>query len=183
MTGKLRNIAKITAVVIFLTQLLFFKSLFVSTMPLHVAVHIPLLVFLGLILGTGTRINTKYPLAILIFTMASLMAYMLPYLTDLSAIILSVNIIRQFHLLLCGILIAIALPQAIIEVQIAFLGMLTSTTAATGIAMQKFNILLCSAFSIPQQQKTGTWLLYISGILFIITLLNIFWVHPRRQSE
>ena len=174
MGSRAKIIIAIVTAAAFLLQLLFLNTQFAATMPLHIAVHMPLIVILGVILGTTIGIKIKYPLAALIFVMSSFALYMLPRTVDLSAINLTINIVRQLHLFLCGILIALALPSAIFEIRIAFLGMLASTTAASAMAMRQFNILVCSAFTIPQQQKTGTWLLYLSAAIFIFTLYKLF---------
>lgn len=171
-----RNLAlTLTSIAVLIAQQAFLSDWFTSTMPRHQAFHIPLLVIMGIVIGSQNRqIKTQHSLSILIFVMASFTLYMLPYMVDLSAISLKISILRQLHLVFCGWLIAIALPHAIFEVRIAFLGMLTSTTAAAALAMRQFNVLLCSAFTIPQQQRTGTYFLYISGALLLLTLYHLF---------
>lgn len=149
-----------------------------ETMPRHQVIQIPMVVSLGLSLAASGR-NLKITdqssgIAILILVMASLTFWMLPYYVDMSAMDKVINALRLLHLFICGTLIVAVWRESIFEVKIAFVAMLTSMTAAVGLAMKKFNVLLCSSFTIPEQQETGTYLLYISAILFLVTIYFLF---------
>lgn len=76
----------------------------------------------------------------------------------------------HLNMLLSRTLLVAVLRNVLFEIKILFLGMLAARLLATGIVLRSFNILLCGAFNIDQQQETGLYLIII-GFALLITAL------------
>ena len=66
------------------------------------------------------------------------------------------------------------LRNALFEIKILFLGMLSAMMLATGITLRAFSILLCSSFTIGEQKETGLYLIIIGFLLFVLTFIIFF---------
>ncbi len=147
-------------------------------MPRHQLIQLPSMLLLGLILGRKYGKFVKLPIywsiSILIIVMFSLIFWMIPRSIDLAVIYSNFNRLMHINMILSGFFILSILKKTIPEVRIAFLGMVSSMTIATGITLVAFNLLLCSSFTIVQQKTTGKLLLLIGLTLYFITLITFF---------
>lgn len=87
----------------------------------------------------------------------------------------------HLNMLIAGFLFVPTMRQILFEIKIIFLGMVSAMIIATGIALNSFNILLCSAFDIAQQKVTGKILL-ISGLIFYAVSIVIFFRGLRTKK-
>ena len=149
-----------------------------ATMPRHQIIQLPAMFGLGLILGIHfSNLNikkTSWGIAILIFTMASFIFWMIPHSIDNTVINATFNRVMHLNMLITGILLIAVLRNIRFEIKILFLGMLSAMMLATGITLRAFDILLCSSFDIGQQKETGFYLIIIGFLLFVLTFVVFF---------
>ena len=149
-----------------------------ATMPRHQIIQLPVMLVLGLILGTNfSRLIIKdlyWGIAVLIFIMASLTFWMLPRSIDLSVLDHSFNRAMHFNMLFAGVLLMAVLRGIILEIKILFLGMLSAMLLVTGFTLRTFDILLCSSFDIEQQKQTGLYWIIIGSLMFLLTFFIFF---------
>lgn len=151
---------------------------FSETMPRHQLIQLPAMVLLGMAGGWQvSRFSVRdifVGVGLLIFVMASLIFWMLPLSIDVAVIYPLVNRIMHINMFLCGWMIVIVWRRSRFEIKILFSGMMASVLMATGIALQSFEILLCSSFNIAQQKETGFYLVGAGVLLFAYTLSVLF---------
>lgn len=156
-----------------------------ETMPRHQTIQLPAMFLLGAVLGlrfsNGIKIHWSWGLAFLIFIMCSLIFWMLPHSIDYAVIHPGFNRVMHLNMLIAGFLFVPTMRQILFEIKIIFLGMVSAMIIATGIALNSFNILLCSAFDIAQQKVTGKILL-ISGLIFYAVSIVIFFRGLRTKK-
>lgn len=148
---------------------------FSLTMPRHQALQLPIMFALGIILTFGfPKIvirDTAWKAATLILVMGSLIFWMLPRSVDWAVFDSGFNRVMHLTMIAAGFLCVIALRAASVEMRMTFLGMMAAMLLAVGFTLRTFNILLCSAFTINQQQETGLALLVIGAILLITIII------------
>lgn len=169
----------LTVVLIFMgTVFGFFNDWFCETMPRHQLLQLPLALLMGGIvarnLGGHLEFSLANRIASLLFVTGNLVFWMLPLSVDLAVIYPWFNALMGFTMVLSGILWFIALNQAAVEVKTVFYVMLTAMSVAMGMILANFKILLCSAFTIRQQNLTGIYLLGVGGFFLIITYYTFF---------
>lgn len=164
--------------VIFYAVSFYANDWFSVTMPRHQLLQLPIMLVLGIACGcifSSFKIkNNAYGIALLIFIMASLIFWMLPRSIDLTIVYPWFNRIMHLHILLVGFLIASVLPYVLFEAKIAFLLMVASMLITSGGTLKVFKILLCSSFTIEQQNETGLYLMFIGIIFFVGSIIFFF---------
>jgi len=80
----------------------------------------------------------------------------------------------HFNMFIAGFLLMPVLRNILFEVKIIFLGMTSAMILAAGITLKSFDILLCSSFTILQQNETGFYLIIAGLAFFAITLFVFF---------
>jgi cytochrome c oxidase assembly factor CtaG len=149
-----------------------------ATMPRHQIIQLPIMFLLGLLLGLNfSSLNikkTSWGIAVLIFIMASFIFWMLPHSIDAAVINKASNRLMHLNMLIAGFLLMPVLRNALFEIKILFLGMLSAMMLATGITLRAFNILLCSSFTIDEQKETGFYLIIVGFLLFVLTFITFF---------
>lgn len=147
-------------------------------MQRHQIIQLPLMVLIGIILSYGFPnkvINgIHYSIAILILIMSSFIFWMIPRSIDLTILYPWFNRLMHINMIVVGFYIIITLRNLILELKIAFLLMLCAMLITSGLALHNIKILLCSSFSIEQQNITGLYLMIIGISFFIYTLIVLF---------
>lgn len=150
---------------------------FSLTMPRHQTLQLPIMFALGVGLAFGfsraTIKSAEWKIDALIFVMGTLIFWMLPRSVDWAAFDADFNRIMHVTMVVSGFLCVTALRGASVELRMAFLGMVAAMLLAVGFTLQTFDILLCSAFTISQQQETGLALLLIGGAL-LVAIVGVF---------
>ena len=170
----------LTLIVVLLIVLFSFplNDWFSATMPRHQIIQLPTMFLPGLVLGLNfSSLNikeTSWGIAVLIFIMASFIFWMLPHSIDAAVISETFNRIMHLNMLMAGFLLMPVLRNALFEIKILFLGMLSAMMLATGITLRAFSILLCSSFTIGEQKETGLYLIIIGFLLFLLTFITFF---------
>jgi len=149
-----------------------------ETMPRHQLIQLPSMILIGLILGkifgNKIKLELQWSISILIIAAFSVVFWMIPRSIDLAVIHADFNRLMHVDMIITGFFIQSILKNTIPEVKITFLGMISSMTIATGIALTAFNLLLCSSFTIEQQKETGKLLIIIGILLYFFTLITFF---------
>jgi small basic protein len=149
-----------------------------ETMPRHQLIQLPSMILIGLILGkifgNKIKLELQWSISILIIAAFSVVFWMIPRSIDLAVIHADFNRLMHVDMIITGFFIKSILKNTIPEVKITFLGMISSMTIATGIALTAFNLLLCSSFTIEQQKETGKLLIIIGILLYFFTLITFF---------
>lgn len=144
-----------------------------KTMLRHQLIEIPLIFFCGIFTGRYIwKLSAKdsyIAVSMIIFIMFSLIFWMLPKSVDLAALSPSFNKIMNIHIFIVGWLTTSVLKDTIFELKIFLLGMIAAKLMAVGVTLRVFNLLLCSAFSIEQQEETGFYMILLAIVLFIYT--------------
>lgn len=149
-----------------------------ETMPRHQLIQLPSMILIGLILGkifgNKIKLELQWSISILIIAAFSVVFWMIPRSIDLAVIHADFNRLMHVDMIITGFFIQSILKNTIPEVKITFLGMISSMTIATGIALTAFNLLLCSSFTIEQQKETGKLLIIIGILLYFFTIITFF---------
>ena len=149
-----------------------------ETMPRHQLIQLPSMILIGLILGkifgNKIKLELQWSISILIIAAFSVVFWMIPRSIDLAVIHADFNRLMHVDMIITGFFIQSILKNTIPEVKITFLGMISSMTIATGIALTAFNLLLCSSFTMEQQKETGKLLIIIGILLYFFTLITFF---------
>ena len=149
-----------------------------ETMPRHQLIQLPSMILIGLILGkifgNKIKLELQWSISILIIAAFSVVFWMIPRSIDLAVIHADFNRLMHVDMIITGFFIQSILKNTIPEVKFTFLGMISSMTIATGIALTAFNLLLCSSFTIEQQKETGKLLIIIGILLYFFTLITFF---------
>ncbi len=158
---------------------------FCETMPRHQLLQLPAMLFLGVITGVIFRKisigDIAWGICILIITMFSIIFWMLPHSIDAAVINTWFNRAMHLNMLAAGFFLVLVFREIIFEIRIAFLWMMSAMLLATGITLKYFDILLCSSFTIAQQNETGYYLLLSGSGLFLATM--IFFFHGLGRKE
>lgn len=151
---------------------------FCETMPRHQLLQLPAMILLGMVSG---KLLSEYfirdaslGIAILIFTMSSLVFWMLPHSIDAAVINPWFNRLMHLDMYMSGFFTVVVLRGIAFEIKVAFLWMVSATILATGITLKSFDILLCSSYTILQQNETGFYLLLAGFVLLVITMIVFF---------
>lgn len=151
----------------------FYKDWFAKTMPRHQILQLPIALLLGLLLGAVSYTYLKLTfiprIAGLIFVMGSLAFWMLPLSVDLAVIYPLFNWVMIVNMLIAGVLWYYSLKNAALEVKVVFYALLTSMLIGIGLVLSNFDILLCSAFTIQQQNETGNYMIGIGVFILLFT--------------
>lgn len=155
-----------------------YNDWFSQTMPRHQLLQLPFFLILGLVVTRYFKLpipqSESVKISGIIFVMGSLIFWMLPLSIDLTVIYPWFNRLMHLHLFIAGILLFLSIHRASLPIKIVFYGMLTAMLIGSGIILNNFSILLCSAFNIPQQQETGNYLMAIGVFFLILTYLTFF---------
>lgn len=147
-------------------------------MPRHQIYQLPAMLVLGLVSGwwfsKKVQLNMSGGITGLIFTMASLVFWMLPRSIDLSVIKPAFNRMMHLNIFVVGFFLVPAFKNFILELRILFLGMLAAMCVAVGYTLTKYDSLLCSSFDIGQQRQTGHSLIIIGVILLVMVPVVFF---------
>lgn len=151
---------------------------FCETMPRHQLLQLPAMILLGMVSG---KLLSEYfirdaslGIAILIFTMSSLVFWMLPHSIDAAVINPWFNRLMHLDMYMSGFFTVVVLRGIAFEIKVAFLWMVSAMILATGITLKSFDILLCSSYTILQQNETGFYLLLAGFVLLVITMIVFF---------
>jgi len=148
---------------------------FSLTMVRHQILQLPYMFILGSITGQifnpARCKNRSLKIALLIAAMATLVFWMLPRSIDLTIIYPWFNRAMHGSVFIAGIATVWGLCENFFEAQIAFPLMLAAMLITGGAALRSFTILLCSSFTLADQQATGFYLMGIGTLIFIGTIV------------
>lgn len=155
-----------------------YNDWFCQTMVRHQLLQLPSMIGLGMLLGAIVlhfRLRSiPWVVAALIFCLSSLAFWMIPRSIDLAVITFSINWAMHLNMLIVGVIIVSVWRNAVLEVKVTFLGMLSAMLMAVGFSLRSFELLLCSSFTIEQQQETGLYLAALGGLLFWAAAVTFF---------
>ncbi|MBS0619776.1 MAG: hypothetical protein JSR44_16435 [Spirochaetes bacterium] len=171
----MRRAVSLCGVAIFFALFSFpLNAWFSLTMLRHQIIQLPAMFILGAIAGAvlyPPRFkNRSLKIALLIATMATLIFWMLPRSIDLTIVYPWFNRVMHGSIFIAGAGTVWGLRGNFFEAQIAFPLMLAAMLITGGAALRSFTILLCSSFTLADQQATGFYLLCIGALIFIGTI-------------
>lgn len=144
----------------------------------HQLLQLPSMIGLGMLLGAIVfhfRLRSiPWGVAALIFCLSSLAFWMIPRSIDLAVITSSINWAMHLNMLTVGVIIVSVWRNAVLEVKVTFLGMLSAMLMAVGFSLRSSELLLCSSFTIEQQQETGLYLAALGALLFWAAAVTFF---------
>lgn len=170
-------IVSLSVLAVFLISFVF-ADWFNKTMLRHQLLQLPFFLILGIFLAryflNGVRWPTYLRISGLMLVMGSLIFWMIPLSIDLAVIKPGINRLMHLNVLGAGVVTFLSLNRAILSITTVFYSMLTAMLIGTGMILINFDILLCSAFDIKQQQDTGSYLVGIGLACLILTYLQFF---------
>lgn len=147
-------------------------------MPRHQLLQLPSALVIGLMMGEinyKPQLTISFPrISILLFLIGSLIFWMLPLSVDLSVIDPKMNWLMLLNMFLAGYLSLHALKNANLEIKVIFYATLTAKLIGVGLVLSSLDILLCSAFTIAQQNTTGNYLIGIGTFFLLVTFVTFF---------
>lgn len=175
MVTKIRTVSILLAfVLVFFWASVLANGWFSQTMPRHQVLQLPLMIGLGALLGAGfpkaTIRNPSWGVAALILVMGSWIFWMLPRSIDWAVLDSGFNRLMHANMVAAGFLAVAALRRASEEVRMAFFGMVSAMLLAVGFTLRTFDVLLCSSFTVGQQQKTGLVLAGLGAGLLLVSM-------------
>lgn len=153
----------------------------------HQLTQLPLMILIGIALSYSfpNKVihNTHYSIAILILIMSSLIFWMIPRSIDLSVLYPWFNRVMHINMVVLGFFAIVTLRNLILELKIAFYLMLSAMLITSGFALYTIKILLCSSYSIEQQNTTGFYLIIIGLCFFCYTLISLFKILNNKPQD
>ena len=151
---------------------------FCASMPRHQLLQLPAMLSLGIVSAVSfsklSISDSAWGIAILVIIMSSLAFWMLPHSIDVAVINPWVNRVMHLNMFAAGFFLTMVLRGIIFEIKIVFFWMVSAMVLATGITLKSFDILLCSSFTIAQQNETGYYLLLVGFTFAVMTMIIFF---------
>lgn len=154
-------------------------------MPRHQIFQLGSAIIIGLLIGGANRLP-KFPKYIpgvssIIFFMGSLIFWMIPLSVDLSVVSPKLNYLRLINIIIAAFLIQQTMRNTSLEIKVIFYVALTSKLIGVGLVLSNLNILLCSTFTIGQQNTTGHYLIAI-GVLSLFATYATFLKETKNKK-
>ncbi|MDH5682640.1 MAG: hypothetical protein OEZ36_13705 [Spirochaetota bacterium] len=146
-----------------------------ANMSRHMLIQIPLLLLLGYVSGHRFRhslfSSNNRGLPGFIFFVGTIIFWMIPRSLDEAALSNHIDTIMHFNMAIAGFALGHSASRLSFPLKGALAVYSLSMIISMGFAYSNYNSLICAAYNLNQQRELGSFLLYLSPVLFIALII------------